>query len=139
MEDQARRYGINADVTLDEQGGVNQVSVDGVGGAKAGQNLDLPAGFPEDVPLGNGWNIVGVSPAPLGGFMIQAMTTGAIAEVAAGTSGRLIAAGWTQTAATQLTPQMIQLDFEKGSRIANVNLIDAGQQITVQLATMQKP
>jgi hypothetical protein len=139
MEDQAAALGIDADVTLDDEGKVDQVTVQGLGGATAGQNLDLPAGFPEDVPLNPDWNVTSVSPFPPAGYILQALSNESVEAARKGIRERFTAAGWTETASGQPSPQMTTLGFEKGDRMTNVNLIAAGRQLTVQLSTLPKP
>jgi hypothetical protein len=137
MERQAQRFGIDAEVQLDESGEVDQVAVQTLGGM-AGQNLDLPESFPEDVSLNPEWNITSVAPVPTGGFLVQALAQESMADIVAGARTRLTATGWTETEFAD-GAQMTRLSFEKDARMTSLNLISNGAQVVVQLATMPKP
>jgi hypothetical protein len=139
MEAQARRLGIDADVTLDASGEVGRVEITGPGGARYGSNVTLPSDFPSDVPIDDGWSIVAVTPAPMGGYMLQALTDRDLAAATERLAARFTDAGWSETTRNQSGPQMGSLGFEKGDRMATVNLIAGGEQLSVQLMTMPKP
>lgn len=140
MEAQAERFGIDADVSLDDSGEVSSVTVRGVGGSRIGQNVALPAGFPDDIPIDEAWNIIGVTQAQ-GGFMVQAMAdAGLDVDAAVETlETRFADAGWTAAGVERPTPQMTRMSFEKDLRIAGVMMIAAGGPVSVQVVTMPKP
>ncbi len=138
MEDQAAKYGIDADVELDDDGEVKSVEIKGVNGAKVGTGLDLPDGFPEDVSVSEGWNIAAVSPAP-GGFSINAMTDEDVDAIVAFAREKMTAGGWTETQFRQPVPQMTTINFEKDARLTAYTIMNSGAQNSVQLVTMKKP
>lgn len=138
MEEMAQKYGVNADVSLDDSGEVTSVTINNANGAQLGKNLELPADFPADVPVAPDWAIMAISPAP-GGFMVQAVTDAAVEDALALARTQLTSHGWTETGAAQTSPVMQQVGFSKGDRITNINLMDTGEMRTVQLVTMQPP
>lgn len=139
MEALAERHGINADVTLDEDGSVGSVTISSSYGA-VGNSLDLPDGFPTDVPISAGWNVMAVSQVPQGGFMLQAMSESSQQAAIAEIREAMQDDGWSEEGFKQPAPHMSQLAFGKGDRMANVNVMQLGEaQLTIQLATMLKP
>lgn len=141
MEQEAAKHGIDADVELDDKGDVKSVRINNGLGGTVGQNLDLPDGFPSDVPVDGDWSVISTSSVPgqENGFMIQAMTEASIADLAEGVRAEMIGAGWTEANADQPTPQMSRLGFEKDERMTNFILMDAGGKTSVQVVTMKKP
>ncbi|WP_375203603.1 hypothetical protein [Hyphococcus sp.] len=141
MEAEAAKHGIDADVELDDKGEVESVRVNNGLGATVGSNLDLPDGFPSDVPVNGGWSIISTSATPgqQGGFMVQAMSESSIAAIAETVQRDMAAAGWSETAADNPTPQMSRLGFEKDGRLTNYILMDGGEKTSVQIVTMKKP
>lgn len=63
MEDAAADHGIDADVTLSDDGETEKVVIN-AGGGQVGMNLDLPDGFPDDISLPDGWDIMSSSSPP---------------------------------------------------------------------------
>ena len=139
MEAMAKKHGIDADVSLDEDGEVASVVIEqGYGGARVGTNLELPDGFPDDVPVSSDWTIMAVSPTP-GGYMINGSTERTVDEALAAVRQQLTAEGWTETGFSNSNSVMTQVGFSKDERITNINLMDTGANRSVQLVTMQKP
>lgn len=138
MEEMARDHGIDADVSMDEDGEVSSVTIKGMGNSQVGTNLKLPEGFPEDVPIADDWSIIAVTPAP-GGYSVSAMTDSSIEEALDAARDLLASEGWTETRAAQNNPMMVQAGFSKDQRMTNLNLIDTGDNRTIQLITMQRP
>lgn len=141
MEAEAAKHGIDADVELDDKGEVASVRINNGLGGTVGSNLDLPDGFPSDVPMDGAWSIISTSAVPgqQGGFMVQAMSDESIADLAEQAKQDMTAAGWSQTNADNPTPQMSRLGFEKDGRMTNYILMDAGEKTSVQVVTMKKP
>ena len=138
MEDLAASQGIDADVTVNDDGETEKVVIN-AGAGQVGMNLDLPAGFPDDVKLPADWNIIGSS-SPMPDMQnLQAMSEATTDEIVADLRSRLGDEGWTETGFEQPTPAMSQLGFEKGERIANFNIIENGETRMIQLATLPKP
>ena len=135
IEAMAKKHGVNADVSLNAQGEVQSVTINSANGAQVGKNLQLPDDFPDDVPMAPDWAVMAVSPAP-GGFMVQAMTDAPAADVLAATREQLTSEGWVETGFAQPIPAMAQIGFAKGERTTNVNVMDGGDQRTVQMVTM---
>ncbi len=139
MEAEAAKHGFDADVELNDDGDVEKVKIKTLGGAEVGQNLDLPADFPKDVALSSDWSIMAVSPAPQGGYMVQAMASETSDEIVAKAREAMTADGWTEESYDQPTPQMTRLGFVKDNRLTSYNLMLNGDTIMVQLVTIEKP
>ncbi|WP_425411041.1 hypothetical protein [Hyphococcus sp.] len=139
MEDMAKRHGVDADVELDDKGEVKSVKINnGLGGAVVGQNIDLPDGFPADVPVSDEWSIMATTPTP-GGYMIQAMSGDSADAIIEDVRKALNAEGWTEETVDNPVPQMHRIGFTKDDRMTTLNLIANGEQMSVQLLTMKKP
>ncbi len=141
IEDTAKRHGIDADVELDDKGEVKSVTINNGMGSTVGNNLDLPDGFPSDVPMVDGWSIMSTSQVPgqQGGFMIQAMTSDDANTTIAKVRKAMTAEGWSEENAGGAGGQLRSISFSKGDRMTNVNLIPNGAQLAVQMITMKKP
>ena len=140
IEDLAAQYGVDADVELDEDGNVEQLTIDrSVGGMQAqlGQNLDLPADFPADVPIYPGLSIHSVSAVPQG-HMVQGTTEDDRQAVVDFLRERLLADGWTEAESNEVGP-MLQMRFEKGSRITGIMLMPGNPGVVVQLSALTLP
>tara|TARA_R110002096_G_scaffold43420_16_gene117105 strand:+ start:228 stop:704 length:477 start_codon:yes stop_codon:yes gene_type:complete len=103
--------------------------------AQAGANLNLPAGFPDDVAHYPGLNIYGASTIPNMGYTLAAMADGSPADVAAFYSHEMTALGWTEAANAPNGPGQM-LRFEKGSRSVSLNLIPNGDDTTLSITAM---
>jgi len=134
----AEKHGIEADVSLADDGEVESVTIKSANGAQVGRNLKLPDGFPDDVPVPSDWAIMSASPTP-GGFMVQAMTDDSIEDALAQARAQLSGEGWTETDIAQPSLMITQVGFTKSDRMTNLNLMDTGATRTVQLVTMQRP
>lgn len=139
MEAAAKRYGIDADVKLDEKGEVATVAVNGPAGGQVGKNLDLPTDFPRDVFVDTSWNLTGVNTVPTGGHMAQAMADSDPDALAAAVRKAMPAQGWTETGSDQSAGIMTRIGFEKDGRMTNYVIMAAGPRPTVQIITMKKP
>ena len=138
MADSAAAHGIDADVTLNDDGETEKVVIN-AGGGQVGKNLDLPAGFPEDISLPAGWDIMSSSSPLPGSFNLQALSPDSAADILDTLRTRLTADGWTETASDSPTPAMSRINFEKDDRMANFNIIENGETRAVQILTMPKP
>ncbi len=139
IEKEAKKYGIDADVTVDEKGDVKTVAIKR-GNAVVGQHLSVPAEFPDDIKLPANWNMIASAPVPnLNGFSVQALSEDDAETILTNLRGSMSADGWTETVADQPTPQMSRINFEKDDRMANFNIIANGDTNAVQLMTMSKP
>ena len=138
MEAEAAKHGIDADVELDDKGEVKSVTVNNGMGAKVGKNLDLPADFPSDVPVSEGWSIMSTSPTP-GGFMVQATTGDSVEDTLAAIRKDMTAQGWTEESADQPNAMMSRIGFTKDDRLTSFNLMAVEPNLTVQLVTMKRP
>ncbi|WP_417496593.1 hypothetical protein [Maricaulis sp.] len=103
--------------------------------AQAGANLDLPAGFPEDVAHYPGLNIYGASAIPNMGYTLAALAQGSPAEVAAFYSREMAELGWTEAANAPNGPGQM-LRFEKGARSISLNLIPNGDDTTLSITAL---
>lgn len=103
--------------------------------AQAGANLNLPAGFPEDVAHYPGLNIYGANTIPNMGFALAALANGTPGEVAAFYSREMQALGWTEAANTPNGPGQM-LRFEKGARSVSLNLIPNGNDTTLSITAL---
>ncbi|MCA8900521.1 MAG: hypothetical protein KDA53_04665 [Hyphomonas sp.] len=138
MEAAAAQHGINADVTLNEDGEVDQVVVSN-GFGQAGKNLNLPVGFPDDIDLPDDWEIIGASAPMPGSHSLQLLSKDTAEEIVADLRTRMTAEGWSEAAFATPAPSMTQLNFEKDARMTNFNIIQNGETRAVQLLTMPKP
>lgn len=138
MEDTAARYGVDVDVSLDEDGETEQVVIN-QGGGQVGQGLNLPPGFPNDITLPETWNIMAASAPMPNGYSIQALSDRSAAEIMDELRSRLTAEGWVETVADSPTSQMSRISFEKDDRMANFNILENGETRAVQLLTMPTP
>lgn len=138
IEDTAAKYGVDVDVTLDEDGETDQIVIN-QGGAQVGQGLDLPSGFPDDISLPTAWNVMAASSPMPNGYSIQALSDSSASEIMGELRSRLTAEGWVETAADTPTPQMSRISFEKDDRMANFNILENGETRAVQLLTMPTP
>tara|TARA_R110002072_G_scaffold126584_6_gene263482 strand:- start:106 stop:558 length:453 start_codon:yes stop_codon:yes gene_type:complete len=103
--------------------------------AQAGANLNLPAGFPDDVAHYPGLNIYGANTIPNMGFALAALANGSPAEVAAFYSREMQALGWTEAANAPNGPGQM-LRFEKGARSVSLNLIPNGNDTTLSITAL---
>ncbi len=139
IEKTAQKHGVDADVELDSSGEIAKVEIKR-GDQRIGQGLKLPSGFPDDVSIPDGWNVIHTTPAAQDGFMVQAMTGASVDDVLSSIRTNLQSAGWNEVAFAEPAPTMKQLGFEKDGRMTNVNLIIPGDgNVSVQLITMPKP
>ena len=135
IEEAAKDQGIDLDATLNEDGEIEKIEMES-GGSTVGQNLDLPDGFPEDVFISSGWNIMSTSPTP-GGFMVQSLTSQDSKSIVDEVREKMTGDGWAITAEA-VTP-LTQIGFEKDDRMTNFNVIPNGDTNAVQVVTMKKP
>ena len=140
LEDYAAQHGVDADVELDEKGEVKSVTVNNANGARVGQDLSLPDGFPDDVHVSDNWSVMATSPVPQGGFMLNATTPESAEATLSAIRQAMLAKGWAVEAETQSGAMMTQIGFVKDDRLASFNLMDTGgAALNVQLVTMKKP
>lgn len=138
IEAYAAAHGVNADVDVDASGEVSNVTIK-QGGGTIGNDLDLPDDFPADVKLPSDWAVQSLSPVP-NGFMLTGMVDDDVEGVSAAIREALTTEGWTETAADAPSPIMSRINFEKGTRMTNVNIMNTGgEKLSVQLMTMEKP
>ncbi len=138
MEKEAKKHGIDADVSLDDDGNVETVEIK-TGSGTVGRNLNLPDGFPSDVVLADSWQIMSVAPAA-GGYMVQALSSDSVDAVVSEIRSSFTDNGWTEVAFEQTAPNMSRIGFEKDDRMTNANIINSGgPQLAVQILTMKKP
>lgn len=102
--------------------------------SQAGANLNLPAGFPEDVAHYPGLNIYGASTIPNTGFSLAALADASPEDVAAFYSREMAALGWTEAAAAPGAGQMLR--FEKDGRVYAVNLIPNGASTSLSITAL---
>ncbi len=137
MEDAAAEQGIDADVELDDDGNVESLAIDQGMGAMQGQvgiNLELPEGFPEDVPLYPGLSIHAANAMPQG-HMVQASTEDDRQEVIDFFKERLTAEGWTEAESNE-AGQMLQMRFTKGQRVTGITIMPGNPGHIVQISSM---
>lgn len=105
--------------------------------SQAGANLNLPAGFPEDVAHYPGLNIYGANTIPNMGFSLAALAEGTPEQVAAFYSREMTALGWTEAAnAPSGAGQMLR--FEKDGRTFSVNIIPNGNNATLSITALDQ-
>lgn len=103
--------------------------------SQAGANLNLPAGFPEDMAHYPGLNIYGANAIPNMGFSLAAMAEGSMNDVAEFYSREMTALGWTETGNGPSGPGHL-LQFEKAGRTTAINLIPNGASTTVSVTVL---
>lgn len=103
--------------------------------SQAGANLNLPAGFPEDVAHYPGLNIYGANTIPNMGYALAALAEGTPNEVAAFYSREMQALGWTEVVNAPSGPGQM-LRFEKGERVFSLNLIPNGADTTLSITAL---
>ena len=138
MENELKKRGIDADVELNNEGGAETVEITR-GDQRVGNDLALPADFPDDVAVSDDWAVIHTGPAPQGGYMLQATAPKDRDGLLAMLRKEMTGDGWTEAGFAEPAPQMTQIGFEKDGRMANYNLIDNGETFMVQLVTMVKP
>jgi len=138
MEDAAAERGIDADVTLNEEGGQERIAIN-AGGGQVGRNLDLPAGFPADVRLPADWDIIAASSPLPGSHNLQALSEASSDDIIERIRARLSADGWAETASDSAAPGMARISLAKDDRIANFNIIENGGTRAIQIMVMPKP
>ncbi len=134
LENYAAQYGVNADVTVDENGEVSSVTVNSPSGGVAGSNLELPSGFPADVVLHPSENIYSVTPVPGGGYSIAALSDASIADLSAWHRREMQQRGWSEQPGGGGP-----LAFMKNGRLASINFTPNGDSVAVQIMTMTIP
>ncbi|MEO0398376.1 MAG: hypothetical protein AAF224_03010 [Pseudomonadota bacterium] len=137
IEREAAKYGVDADVTLDDDGEVKSVTLKN-GATTVGSDIALPDGFPKDIPIPASWNVM--MTAPVGeGYSLQALSDDSADGIVAAVRSGMEANGWTEKEGRQAAAMMRQLGFEKNDRLATFNVIPNGAGHAVQMATMKKP
>lgn len=121
-----------------EKLGDNEVVVQNQGGSKAGSNLQLPDGFPDDVSLPAGVNVVSTSTPLPDTQMIMGITPSAPVEAIEEFRVLMTENGWSETAFQEMTPQMTRIDFEKDDRMTNITVTLNGDTSAIQLMTGPK-
>lgn len=139
LETAAAKHGVDLDATVRADGTTEKLAIkQGIG--TVGQNLDLPADFPEDVYVSARWNVIAKSPVPpSGGYSLQSLSSEDIEDIASDIRSRMTAQGWTEIDAPEQSGPLTRVGFEKGSRIASFNIIPNGETNAIQLVTMMKP
>lgn len=138
IEEYAAQYGVDADVEI-ENGEVSTTI--NTGGGQVGSDLDLPAGFPDDVAVFPELTIHAAmaTPGQVQGYMIQAQTESAVSDIVDFYAREMANAGWEPVEPEATAPTMERLGFKKGERLTTVVIIDTGAMKTVQLSTMVMP
>ncbi len=134
LEAYAESFGADVDVST-RPDGTQSVAIDRrVGGVdmQAGTNLELPDGFPDDVPLYPQMNIVASGTLPTGVFTVQGMSDDAPERLAEFYGTELAGAGWTESA-SQRSPAMRSVQYQKGDRTTSINLVANGTGTMIQL------
>lgn len=135
IEDYAAAHGVDADVRTDADGRVDSVAIN-QGGGQVGSNLDVPDGFPSDIPLYPGLNLYGASAVPGGGFSLAALSDDDVDTISAWYASRMTQGGWTASDAPQGMPGQSGLIFEKGNRRVMVTLTPGSSGTTMSLVTL---
>jgi hypothetical protein len=125
----------SASAALQQLGDRKMVVQRGAGGNLAGSNLDLPAGFPDDVRLPGDINIINTSNPMPEHQMIMGMTPSAPADVLKELRGAMSGEGWSESAAQEMTPQMSRIEFAKDARMASYTITQNGDTSAIQLLT----
>ncbi|WP_417492344.1 hypothetical protein [Maricaulis sp.] len=135
IEDYAAAHGVDADVRTAPDGEVESVAID-QGMGQVGMNLDLPDGFPGDIPLYPGLNIYGASTIPGNGHSIAAMSEAEAGTVASWYSAQMPSEGWSEADAPQGVPGQTAMIFEKDNRRVMLTLTPGASGTTMSLVTL---
>ena len=138
MEETAAQHGIDLDVTVNDDGEMENVAIN-TGSGQLGSGLDLPASFPSDVILPDNLNIMFASAPGQDMHQVQALSPDTTDVVLATLRENLSGEGWTEIGAGEPAPVMSKIAFEKNGRLANFVITDSGDTRAVQLVTMPKP
>ena len=145
LEEYAAKHGLDVDVELDGKDGKEKIVLEqnagGNSGVKtqAGKNLDLPKGFPEDVPIYPNLNIYGAAATPVG-YSINALSEDDTDKISKFFSKEFSANGWSEAENSQVGPTMQRISFKKGTRIANVTILNNdSRENVVQIGVVDPP
>lgn len=135
IEAYAAAHGVDADVQTAPDGEVESVTID-QGSGQVGMNLDLPDGFPTDIPLYPGLNIYGASTIPGNGYSLAAMSEAETGTVSGWYSAQMPSEGWQEAEAPQTVPGQTAMIFEKGNRRVMLTLTPGASGTTMSLVTL---
>ncbi len=124
IESDAGGEGQDVDVNI-KDGGVTLTSEDGKTQISIGENTTLPKGFPDDVPLYPGLQLLGSSAAPgTEDYAVQATSTDGIDKIAAYYGKELKSRNWEEerTMAMAMGQDMRILAYTKDGRRVHVTL-----------------
>lgn len=157
IEQEAARQGSQVDVDIDtdaetmaiegtnEDGEQFSMNISGAGDGEftfesgsqqvvAGGRVELPAGFPEDVPVAPGTQLqMASADAGEGTFAVTGMTTDSLTEAAAFYDAQAQANGWTLATNVDTGDQMKIRNYEKDGRTFGVVLVNQEERTSVQL------
>jgi hypothetical protein len=135
LEEYAASLGIDADVKVDEEGGIASTTVT-QGGMTVGSNVAVPEDFPSDVAIYPDLEIFSAGAVP-GGHVLQGRSDDSAEEVAAFYAREMADEGWEDGTEAEQSPVMHTMHFTKNGRTTNVNLLATGEQVAVQITIMQ--
>jgi len=142
MEEMAAERGIDLDVSIDAESGEEKIVIDrSAGGMQAtvGKNLDLPAGFPDDVPVIPGISIHSANETPVG-FMVQGTTEHSAEQITDYYAKQLSKLGWEPAEPQPAAGPVSRSGFTKGNRDASIMVMESGAaQNTLQLSVITTP
>jgi hypothetical protein len=138
IESQAARHGSDADVEIGNESFSMQVQgKDGQQTMQIGEDADLPAGFPEDVPLYPNWTIlIAHSQEQNSVFMIQAKSEDPLPQVAEFFTEHVPQNGWEETSGTSQGEKMKIVQYAKEDRTLSIvlNTAEKGTGVNVTVA-----
>jgi len=107
--------------------------------SQAGANLNVPAGFPDDIAIYDGLNIYGANDMGPMGYTLTAISDASIEEIAAFYSREMAAQGWSEESAAVQGNSARAMRFQKGTRMTTVNLLPNGETTAVTISALNVP
>jgi len=141
IERNAASQGMKADVDIKDGGAAMTFQADTENGAvsvETGENVQLPKGFPEDVPTYPGMTVkMAQSAEQKGSFNVVASTSDSVESVVKKLQEKAEAAGWTQQASYGAA-QMKSLSYTKADRKLSIVVSGAGTETNITLTTQSE-
>ena len=106
--------------------------------SQAGANLDLPDGFPDDIPVHDSLNIYGANAIPGMGFSVTAISPESASNIARFYRDEMGGLGWTEVSGSDQPATTQVLRFEKEGRIATINLMPNNGGTAVAIAALNQ-
>ena len=124
VEANLKAHGMNADVEIDDGGKTMSMTANteaGQAGFTAGEDVGMPADFPQDIPVPGDIKISLVnSMAEQSMYNIMGAVGMSMDELAKYYAENAPAQGWTEVSSTQVPGTMASMQYEKGDRMLRI-------------------